>query len=478
MPLAYIQHIINKGEGINVEFKSAKSAIPKNLFETVCAFLNRIGGNILLGVEDDGSISGIDEIHLDRMKKELTNALNNPQLINPPIYIIPEEIKVKKKTILHLSIFESSQVHNTRGLIFDRNNDGDYNITTNTNLVANLFIRKQSSFTENKIYPFATINELRPEIIQQARQMAVNRQPGHPWEKMSDMELLQSAQLYQKDYATGQEGITLAGILLFGRDDVILSVLPFHKTDAVCRIVDTNRYDDRDDIRTNLIESYDRLMRFVENHIPEKFVLKDDIRINVRNLIFREVIANTLIHREYTNPYPAKLIIEAGMVHTENANKAHGMEQLTPQRFTPFPKNPVIARVFKEIGRADELGSGVRNIFEYYKHYSDKKPLLEENDVFNCFVYTDKIEENRNVVEDVVENVVEDVVENVVDKDVVLRHAAIIKLIKEDPKTSATSIAEKFNVTQRTAQRDIEDLKQAGKILRIGPAKGGYWKIL
>jgi ATP-dependent DNA helicase RecG len=267
-------------------------------------------------------------------------------------------------------------VHNTRGLIFDRNHEGDYNITTNTNLVANLFIRKQSSFTENKIYPFATINELRPEIIQKARQMAVNRQPGHPWESMTDMQLLQSVQLYQKDYASGQEGLTLAAILLFGRDEVILSVLPFHKTDAICRIVNKDRYDDRDDVRTNLIESYDRLMRFVENHIPDKFVLKDDIRINVRNLIFREVIANTLIHREYTNPFPAKLIIEAGMVHTENANKAHGMEQLTPQRFTPYPKNPVIARVFKEIGRADELGSGVRNIFEYYKFYSEQKPRL------------------------------------------------------------------------------------------------------
>lgn len=111
------------------------------------------------------------------------------------------------------------------------------------------------------------------------------------------------------------------------------------------------------------------------------------------------MIANTLIHREYTNPFPAKLIIEAGMVHTENANKAHGMEQLTPQRFTPYPKNPVIARVFKEIGRADELSSGVRNIFEYYKFYSEQKPRLEENDVFNCFVYTDKNLDNVNVTE-------------------------------------------------------------------------------
>ena len=85
-------------------------------------------------------------------------------------------------------------------------------------------------------------------------------------------------------------------------DDVILSVLPFHKTDAICRIENTDRYDDREDIRTNLIESYDHLMHFAEKHLPDKFVLQGDIRISVRNLIFREVISNTLIHREYTNP--------------------------------------------------------------------------------------------------------------------------------------------------------------------------------
>jgi len=142
-----------------------------------------------------------------------------------------------------------------------------------------------------------------------------------------------------------------------------------------------DRYDDRDDIRTNLIESYDRLMRFVENHLPEKFVLKADIRINVRNLIFREIIANTLIHREYTNPFPAKLVIGREKVYTENANKSHGELQLQPDNFSPFPKNPVIARVFKEIGRADELGSGVRSIFEYFNFYSQQKPILEEKDI-------------------------------------------------------------------------------------------------
>jgi len=226
----YIQQLIKQGEGITLEFKTAQHEIPKNIFETVCAFLNRIGGTILLGVSDTGEIKGIEAKYIQKIKKELTNALNNPQLINPPIYIQPDEIDIDDKIVLLLQVYESSQVHNTKGFIFDRNHEGDYNITLNTNLVANLYIRKQSTFTENKIYPYATLNELRPDIIQRVRQMAVNRQPGHLWESMTDMELLRSVQLYQTDYTTGKEGLTLACILLFGKDEVISSVLPFHKT--------------------------------------------------------------------------------------------------------------------------------------------------------------------------------------------------------------------------------------------------------
>jgi ATP-dependent DNA helicase RecG len=100
---------------------------------------------------------------------------------------------------------------------------------------------------------------------------------------MSDMELLQSAQLFQRGYQSGRKGFTLAAVLLLGEDQVILSVLPHHRTDALLRRENIDRYDDRDDIRTNLIESYDRLMAFVAKHLPDKFFLEKDqhsIRIN------------------------------------------------------------------------------------------------------------------------------------------------------------------------------------------------------
>lgn len=94
-----------------------------------------------------------------------------------------------------------------------------------------------------------------------------------------------------------------------------------------------------------------------------------------------------LIHREFLNAYPAKFIIETHRVFAKNSNKPHGHGLIDPAHFSPFPKNPVIARFFKEIGRADELGSGVRKLFKYCRYYTGgKDPELIEEDIFKCIV--------------------------------------------------------------------------------------------
>lgn len=61
--------IIKLGESVTTEFKEAYNKLPKSLFETVCAFLNRNGGNIFLGVSDDGTVVGVDKEAIVDMKK-------------------------------------------------------------------------------------------------------------------------------------------------------------------------------------------------------------------------------------------------------------------------------------------------------------------------------------------------------------------------------------------------------------------------
>ncbi|MBI5359186.1 MAG: putative DNA binding domain-containing protein [Planctomycetes bacterium] len=386
MKTSKIKEFIRQGEGISVEFKECKNSLSKDVFETVCSFLNRLGGILLLGVNNHGRITGIDRNCIEQIKKDFATTVNNPQKITPAFYLTIEEIQISGRTILYIYIPESSQVHRCNGRIYDRNEDGDFDITDNSYLVTELYVQKQTTYSENKVYPFVKITDLRKDLIARARKLAGNQKPNHPWLEMNDRELLKSAQLYLKDYQSGKQGFTLAGVLLLGKDNVILSILPHFRTDAILRRENLDRYDDRDDIRTNLIESYDRLMAFTAKHLPDKFYLEKDHRINLRDHIFREVAGNILIHREYLNPFPAKFIIEKNRVYTENSNKPHGHGLIDPANFSPFPKNPVIARFFKEIGRADELGSGVKNLFKYGMDYAGAEPQLIEGDIFKTII--------------------------------------------------------------------------------------------
>ncbi len=388
-------NIIGNGEGISIEFKEAKKKLPDSLFESICSMLNRNGGHIFLGVKDSGEIIGVYKDYIKDMKKDFVSQCNNPEKLFPTAHLDIKEYVADGKHILYIYVYESSDVHKTANKIYDRDEDGDFDITTNTTQISNLYIRKSSTYIENKIYPYATISDLRTDLIEKARIMAVNRTANHPWAKMTDIEMLRSASLYERNLQTGEEGINLACILLLGKDDVIASALSYYRTDAILKVKDLERYDDRDDIKTNLLESYERLTNFIKKHLNDKFYIEDDQRINVRDVIARELCANLLIHREYSNPYPAKLIIGKEAIVTENANKPRIIGYIDLNNYSPYPKNPKIANFFKEIGLADELGSGIRKIVKYTRIYSGGVPEFKDDEVFKVNIPINKVVESN-----------------------------------------------------------------------------------
>jgi ATP-dependent DNA helicase RecG len=393
-----ILQLIKQGEGPTLEFKEVRHGLGNDVYRTVCAFLNRHGGTLLLGISDKGEIKGIPPEQSGQIKRDFASVMNNPQKINPACYLTIDEAEVEGEIVLRIYVPESSQVHRCGGRIYDRNEEGDFDITDNTQMVAALYRRKQTTYSENKIFPYAALTDLREDLIKRVRKIVGIQRKDHPWVQLEDLDLLKSAQLYQTDMETGKSGITLAGILLLGKDQTILSVLPHHRTDLILRKVNLDRYDDRDDVRTNLIESYERIMAFAAKHLPDPFYLERDQRISIRDAIFREVASNILIHREYTNPFPAKLVIGQGRVWTENSNNPRGFGHIDPENFAPMPKNPNIAKFFREIGRADELGSGVRNLMKYGKAYGKKDPELIEGDIFRTIVYVPEGETGETMV--------------------------------------------------------------------------------
>ena len=382
--------LIHGGESITVEFKKSTNEITKDVYDTVCSFSNRDGGHIFLGVKDNGTVLGIMPDAVDRMKKDFVTTVNNASKIYPPLYLAPEEIKIEGCIVLHIYVPVGTQVCRHNGKIFDRSHEADLDITNNSDAVFRLYSRKQDTFYVNKVTAF-DLSDLRPDIIDRARKMSRIRNASHPWLTMSDEELLRSSGLILKDAEKQREGITLAAILLFGKDITIMSALPQHKTDAIFRVENVDRYDDRDVIITNLFDTYDRLMEFGRKHLSDPFVLEGINSVSARDKILREIFSNLLAHRDYSSAYVAKFVIEKQRMYTENASKAHGEGILNLTTFEPFPKNPAISKVFRETSLADELGSGMRNTYKYTQLYSGGTPEFIEGNVFKTIVPLDAV---------------------------------------------------------------------------------------
>lgn len=515
-----MKKIIRQGEGTKVEFKTSSFQLSKDVFETICAFLNRSGGHLLLGVTNNGVIEGVFEDSVRGIIDPLITSCNNIQKLNPTFYLSPEIVEVDGKKVIYTYVPESSQVHSTVGKIFDRNADGDFDITNNHNLVTQLYIRKQTTFSENNIYPYLSINDFDIELFDKIRNLARNQRANHPWLEMNNEGLLKSSSLWRKDLQNGQEGYTLAAAVLLGKEETIQNILPHYRTDALLRINNLDRYDDRDDVRCNLIKAYTRLNEFVGRHLPDKFYLEGNQRISIRDKIFREIIANLLIHREFTNHFPAKLIIERERVYTENGNKPHGVGRIDPASFSPYPKNPTIARFFKEIGWADELGSGIRNTSKYCSEYNDNRGNAEfiEGDVFRTIIPLAVKEKGEvfieqfktiadvvaiagmngslsDVVNDAVRTIVTDAVSETVSSAVSGRVSggvsdavsdAISDAVKERIKDeliaiilenglTISKIKSSFQIERATAQRDMKILRDFGFVKFEGAPKSGRY---
>jgi len=199
--------------------------------------------------------------------------------------------------------------------------------------------------------------------------------------------------------------------------------------------------------------------------ITKEFTTAIIANVNARDRILREVVSNTLAHRDYSSGFPAKMIIDDEKITIENSNVAHGIGALDLQKFEPFPKNPSISKVFREIGIADELGSGMRNTYKYTQLYSGKNPIFEEGDIFRTIIPLKKI-------------ATEKVGEKNVPHNVPHNKKELIEFIKAkvraNNKITRQAIADSAGVSVKTIQRTIKEIEN---LRYIGTGNNGHWEL-
>lgn len=203
------------------------------------------------------------------------------------------------------------------------------------------------------------------------------------------------------------------------------------------------------------------MIQFGQKHLNDLFVLDGIQNVNARDRILRGIVSNTLAHRDYSSGFPAKMIINEEKILIENSNLAHSIGELNLFKFEPFSKNPPISKVFREIGLADELGSGMRNTYKFTELYSNEKPIFEEGSIFRTIVPIRKIATKKVGIKDVSQKK-EDILSIILDE------------IKKNPKISRKKIAEKVGVSVKTIERYIKEIQN---LKFIGRGSNGYWKL-
>lgn len=378
-----IEQIIEKGEGTRIEFKEAQNGVPDSFYDTIVSFLNKEGGIILLGLTDEGTVLGLQDDNLMNLKKDIVTALNNPEVVNPPYPLPVREFEYAKKTLLYVRVPISSLVHKHAGVIFDRENDSDFRVSDEQQ-IGEIYFRKRQSFTETQIFPELQMDHLSQDVFDKVRKLMAAINTTHPWLTASNDRILRDVNFIRKDFRTGEEGLTLAAALVFGKDETIGNILPAYKLDVMVRRENLDRWDDRlPPLRTNLVDTYIKVLDFVKSKWPEKFFIEGDQRKDLRELIFRELVANVIIHREYNTAQASEIIIYKDRIVSKNPNKPRFTGPLDLDTFSAEPKNPNIRRFFSELNWADEIGSGVKNINKYLNFYTPGAvPSFLENDIF------------------------------------------------------------------------------------------------
>lgn len=486
-----IETLLTIGENIVIEFKRAGNGPEHDTYESICAFLNRRGGDVLLGVADDGEVLGVSPKAAPDMVRQIVNVMNDPNLWEPRIAVYPEIVVYHGKTIIRIHVPTGPDVYRFKGKCYDRVNDADV-VLRGTTPIADMFIRKREIYTERRVYPFVTKSDLRLDLLPAIRNMVLSAHgPEHPWIHADDDTILRSARLLGRDPVSGKDCFNAAAILLLGNDFIVGDCFPAYKTDALLRRVNVDRYDDRLTVTSNLVTAFDELMKFGEKHLDDKFYLEGAMRVSIRSKILREMIGNTLVHREFASAFTARFIIERNRMFTENANKAINPGIITLENLKPYSKNPIIANFFHQIGRADELGSGVRNLYRYVQLYSGSTPAFDEEDVFRLVVPLNDGHSPETVGDETNLQTKPDTTRKTTQKTTrkTTRKTALHPTLKGNALKLAEAIADNRNLlieqmmeltglSRDGVNYQLRTLKKTAGLVRVGGRKSGHWEFV
>jgi ATP-dependent DNA helicase RecG len=432
--------LISNGENQTIEFKTS---FQKEVVESIVAFANSDGGKVFVGVDDNDNISGIDI-----SKESIQNYINTIKQNTIPS-VIPDilEVTIDEKTVLIIDVKQYPiKPVSYKGKYYKRVKNSNH--LMNSVEISDMLLKTLNLSWDAYEYPDTTIESL--DINKIEKFFSTTKETGRF--NFDDLPMV----MLNKLSFTKNSKPTTASMLLFAKDPLRMNIRVGRFKDDITII------DDRQ-ITDTLFEAVEDTMKFIKTYMMVSYEFNGEIKrvekwdYPIKAL--REVVLNAVAHRDYREPSDTQIKIYDDKIVISSPGKLYDdmtLEKIKEKNYQSSLRNKLIAEAFYLTAKTEKYGTGFKRIekeLEEFPHIT-----YEFKEIANAMQFTFfKNSSETNVGVNVGVNEVYD-------------------YIKSNQPTKANQIAKHFpDITQRTIERYIKQLKDEDKIIFKGsPKTGGY----
>jgi ATP-dependent DNA helicase RecG len=360
-----LRALIAQGESLTVEFKSDRGPLSDgDLLEAVVCLANRQGGSLLVGVEDDGAVTGLHASHRERPEHLVAFVASRTV---PPLTATASFVELVEGMVAVLQVPAARQPTSTSdGRLLIRHLDLHGRPACRPLYayeLANWRAERGQADLSALPVPGAAWADLDPLEFARLRRMVEENRGDAALLELSDQEIAQALRLVQVEGGTSTP--TLAGLLLVGKEPALREHIPAHE--VAFQVLHGTDVAVNEFRRWPLLRLHEWLMQAIEVRNEEQELMVNGFRVGVPRYDrhgIREAVNNALIHRDFTR---------LGAVHvqmhddyalvTNPGGFVAGVQVSNLLVAAPRPRNPLLADAFKRVGLVERTGRGVSIIY-------------------------------------------------------------------------------------------------------------------
>jgi len=364
MEAVELLNILARGEDGKHQFKSNFTNIDSLASEMV-AFSNSGGGQVFIGINDNGTPIGLTREDIGRLNQMVSNAAS--QSVRPPINPITENVQLSEGLVIVLTVLDGIRkpYMDNNGSIWTKSGADKRKVTAQEEM-QRMFQSAGLIHADEVLANGLTVADLDLDYFRDF----VLKEYGEYWkeedEDVSLPKLLENMNLANKD-----GNLNIAGALLFSKKPqfrlptFIIKAVTYPGTD-----IDEEHYLDSEDLTGKLADVFQKAFGFISRnlkHIQGDQAVNSLGKLEIPKIVIEELLVNALIHRDYFISSPVRIFIFSNRI--EIISPGHIPNNLTIENIkngNSNIRNPILASFATKILPYRGLGNGIRRALKEY----------------------------------------------------------------------------------------------------------------